>query len=186
MGRGKKEGKKDAQKVLSFNRILAGFHGIWLRSGQKLVDPVLGRPHVPGADLGGRAHANGVVLSKRRTSAFQVSSRKSLLRTPSKNPSQNIKTPFFPVKPHCKTPSKNPSNKNLLESSLENPSKNPSEKGALLHAPIGLAWLALQSLAVKKTTFFFLCKFRAVKNFYNLLKSAGEIFLSGLRGANNF
>ena len=32
---------------------------------------------------------------------------------------------------------------------------------------------------------FFLCKFWAVKNFYNLLKSAGEIFLSGLRGAKN-
>ena len=32
----------------------------------------------------------------------------------------------------------------------------------------------------------FLCKFWAVKNFQNLLKSAGEIFLSGLRGAKNF
>ena len=32
----------------------------------------------------------------------------------------------------------------------------------------------------------FLCKFWAVKNFQNLLKSAGEIFLSGLRGAKHF
>ena len=32
---------------------------------------------------------------------------------------------------------------------------------------------------------FFLCKFWAVKNFKNLLKSAGEILLSGLRGAKN-
>ena len=32
---------------------------------------------------------------------------------------------------------------------------------------------------------FLLCKFWAVKNFSNLLKSAGEIFLSGLRGAKN-
>ena len=47
-----------------------------------------------------------------------------------------------------------------------------------------LAWPPLQSLAVN--FFFFWCKFWAVKNFYNLLKSAGEIFLSGLRGANNF
>ena len=47
-----------------------------------------------------------------------------------------------------------------------------------------LAWLPLQSLAVKKH--FFLCKFWAVKNFEILLKSTGEIFLSGLRGANNF
>ena len=33
---------------------------------------------------------------------------------------------------------------------------------------------------------FFLCKFWVVKNFYNWLKSAGEIFLSGLRGAKHF
>ena len=33
---------------------------------------------------------------------------------------------------------------------------------------------------------FFLCKFWAVKNFLNLLKSAGEILLSGLRGAKHF
>ena len=32
----------------------------------------------------------------------------------------------------------------------------------------------------------FLCKGWAVKNFYNLLKSAGELFLSGLRGTNIF
>ena len=32
---------------------------------------------------------------------------------------------------------------------------------------------------------FILRKFWAVKNFENLLKSAGEIFLSGLRGAKN-
>ena len=32
----------------------------------------------------------------------------------------------------------------------------------------------------------FCCRFWAVKNFENLLKSAGEIFLSGLRGANFF
>ena len=32
----------------------------------------------------------------------------------------------------------------------------------------------------------FLCKFWAVKTFYNLVKSAGEIFLGGLRGAKNF
>ena len=38
---------------------------------------------------GPRAHANGVVLSRSRTSAFEVPSRKPLLRTPSKNPSQN-------------------------------------------------------------------------------------------------
>ena len=36
-----------------------------------------------------RAHAKGVALSKRHTSAFEVPSRKPLLRTPSKNPSQN-------------------------------------------------------------------------------------------------
>ena len=48
-----------------------------------------------------------------------------------------------------------------------------------------LAWLPLQSLAVKKKTFF-LCKFWAVNNFQNLLKSVGEIFLSGLRGAKQF
>ena len=34
--------------------------------------------------------------------------------------------------------------------------------------------------------FFCLWKFWVVKNFWNLLKSAGEIFLSGLRGAKNF
>ena len=34
-----------------------------------------------------------------------------------------------------------------------------------------------------KETFFCWCKFWAVKNFKILLKSAGEIFLSGLRGA---
>ena len=33
---------------------------------------------------------------------------------------------------------------------------------------------------------FFLCNFWAVQNFLNLLKSAGEIFLSGLRGAKHF
>ena len=49
---------------------------------------------------------------------------------------------------------------------------------------IWLAWLPLQSLAVKKN--FFLCKFWAVENFKDLLKSAGEIFLSGRRGAKNF
>ena len=32
----------------------------------------------------------------------------------------------------------------------------------------------------------FSCKFWAVKNFKNLVKSAGEIFLSGLRGAKHF
>ena len=47
-----------------------------------------------------------------------------------------------------------------------------------------LAWPPLQSLAVKKT--FIFCKFWAVKNFYNLLKSADEKLLGGLRGANNF
>ena len=46
-----------------------------------------------------------------------------------------------------------------------------------------LLWGPLQSLAVKKN--FFLCNFWAVENFKNLLKSAGEIFLSGLRGAKN-
>ena len=49
-----------------------------------------------------------------------------------------------------------------------------------------LAWLPLQSLAVKKNFFCHkLCKYWAVKNFQNYLKSAGEIFLSGLRGAKN-
>ena len=47
--------------------------------------------------------------------------------------------------------------------------------------PTVLVWLPLQSLAVKKNVFW--CKFWAVKNFYNLLKSACEIFLCGLRGA---
>ena len=45
-----------------------------------------------------------------------------------------------------------------------------------------LAWLPLQSLVAKKKPFF-LCEFWAAKNFQNLLKSAGEIFLSSLRGA---
>ena len=36
-----------------------------------------------------RAHAKGVVLLKRRVSAFEMPSRKSLLRTPSKNPSRS-------------------------------------------------------------------------------------------------
>ena len=48
--------------------------------------------------------------------------------------------------------------------------------GALPTGKNNLAWLPLQSLAVKKN--FLLCKFWAVKNFYNLLKSAGEIFLA--------
>ena len=37
----------------------------------------------------------------------------------------------------------------------------------------------------EKTTSF-LCEFWAVKNFYNLLKSAGEKILGGLRGAKTF
>ena len=37
----------------------------------------------------------------------------------------------------------------------------------------------------KVTCFFLVRKVWAVKNFYNLLRSASEIFLSGLRGAKN-
>ena len=51
-------------------------------------------------------------------------------------------------------------------------------------SPLLLAWPPLQSLAVNKK--LFLCEFWAVKNFFILLKSVGEIFLSGLRGAKNF
>ena len=43
---------KDFDPILTgfwpdFNRILAGFHEIWLRSGEKLLEPLLGRPHLP-------------------------------------------------------------------------------------------------------------------------------------------
>ena len=43
---------RDIDRILTgfypgFNRILTGFHGIW----QKLLDPLLGRPHLPGAKL---------------------------------------------------------------------------------------------------------------------------------------
>ena len=55
-------------------------------------------------------------------------------------------------------------------------------KATLGVGPKALVWLPLRSLAVKKKTFF-CCKFWAVKN---QLKSAGEIFSSGLRGAKTF
>ena len=35
---------------LDFNRILTGFHGTWLRSGLELLDPLLGRTYLPGAN----------------------------------------------------------------------------------------------------------------------------------------
>ena len=47
-----------------------------------------------------------------------------------------------------------------------------------------LAWLPLQSLAVKK--YLFLVQILGGEKLFNLLKSAGEIFLKGLRGAKNF
>ena len=47
-----------------------------------------------------------------------------------------------------------------------------------------LAWPPLQTLALKKS--FLFCRFWAVKNVFNSLRSAGEIFLDGLRGAKNF
>ena len=34
-----------------FNRRFSGFQGIWLKSGLKLLDALLGRPHLPGAEL---------------------------------------------------------------------------------------------------------------------------------------
>ena len=46
------------------------------------------------------------------------------------------------------------------------------------------AWLPLQSLAVKRKTFFVQI-LGGEKLLKNLLKSAGELFLSGLRGAKN-
>ena len=47
-----------------------------------------------------------------------------------------------------------------------------------------LAWLPLQSLAVKKT-FLLVQILGGEQLLYNLLKSAGDIFLSGLRRAKN-
>ena len=49
-----------------------------------------------------------------------------------------------------------------------------------------LVLLHLQSLAVKKKNFFFVQILGGKKTLKNSLKSAGEILLSGLRGANHF
>ena len=63
---------------------------------------------------------------------------------------------------------------------------DPSLRGKMSVIPRKvLAWLPLQSLAVKKN--FFLCKFWAVKNFLKFGEKWAVInLLVGLRGAKNF